>query len=181
MRKLVIIPLIVAVGLMSVSAFYYNGYIPSTVQSYGFSPVFDETELMEKSLISVEGRIVGQETELEFIRNGPIDQPYVWTTWTLKTVDKVKGNPPEFIEFKTSGGKYKNIEHITSGPEIKMGQKVLVFLSKDPDSQYGDAYYLTGISSGLYEIDSKGNAKNKMKGTSENIEQLKGKLRTVGP
>lgn len=181
MRKILLVPIIATLGLFMIPGMYYNGYVPIDVNSAGLSPLMLEDELYDKSVLILEGTLVDQKTELTFVKNGEIDQPYVFTTWTLKTEDTVKGAANGLVEFKTTGGTYKNIVHedIESTP-LELGEHVIVFLSKDPPgSQWGDSYYLTGIESGLFKVDSQGNAKNELRDLTVKATDLKVQLRSL--
>ena len=180
MRKILFVPIIVALGMFAVPGMYYNGYIPVGVHSAGLSPLMLEDELYSKSSLILEGTLIDKTTELSFVKNGEIDTPYVFTTWTLLTKDTIKGVQSEKVEFKTSRGTYKNIEHVNlESLHMELDQDVIVFLSKDPPgSQWGDSYYLTGINSGLFKIDSEGNAKNDLRDVTVKVDELKTQLRS---
>ena len=211
MKKIIlIIPVLVLFGIFAVPSLYYNGYIPITNQSMGLSPNMDKPELYSKSTLALEGTITGQTTEVTWVKNGNIDSPhtfttwaftwafltfsnwpldvpvlhipYVYTTWTISTKDFIKGTPTDIVEFKTSGGTYRNIEHVNFDvPQIELGDHVLVFLSKDPPgTRWGNSYYITGVQSGIFFVDSDGNAKTELQDMTVNIDDLKSTLRSMG-
>ncbi len=106
----------------------------------------------------------------------------MYTTWALLTKDFIKGTPADKVEFKTSGGTYKNIEHVNfDSPQMELGDRIFVFLSKDPPgTRWENPYYLTGVSSGIFVVDSDGNARNELKDMTVNISDLKSTLCFMG-
>lgn len=180
MNKFIIIPIIVSIVVI-LPALYFTGIVPVKVTSDGLSPVFDEAELMERSILAIHGSIVDVDTEVVFENNGDIISPYVFSIWTIASIDTIKGTEQEKIQFKTSGGTYRNIVHHSHSPSFEIGDEVIVFLSKDPDSVWGNSYYLTGIASGVFEIDANDNATNKLRDVTVNVEQLKNTLRSFEP
>lgn len=181
--------MVAAIAVLMVPGLYFTGNIPMTVQSEGFAHIMGPEEAYNKSIIVAEGTIIREKTELTFVENGIHQVPYVYTTWTLETSDVIKGEGKK-IKFKTSGGTYNKIEHISlSGPHFEKGQEVIVFLSKDPPgTMWGDSYYLTGIASGLYKITPEGTnglvsepAKvyNELRDVEVNLSELKNQLRSL--
>lgn len=175
MKKILFVPIILAFGAMIMMGSYYTGHLPVTVSSTALSPIYDDAELYSKSILVVHGTLTDQQTELTFVKNGNIGAPYVYTTWTLLINDILKGSPTsEKIQFKTSGGTYKNVEHqIFDQIHMDTGDELFVFLTKDPDSQWGNSYYLTGSQSGIYTVDEKGRAYNELKDINSNLNELK--------
>ena len=181
MRRILFVPIVVVLGMIMMPGLYYTGYIPVTVDSSSLSPMYDEAELHSKSILAVEGILTDRQTDLTFVKNGNVDAPYVYTTWTLRVTDILKGLPDsEKIQFKTSGGTYKNVEHqILDKIHMDVGDNVLVFLTKDPDSQWGDSYYVTGIQSGIYTIGNGVQAYNDLRKIDINLDELKTSIRSM--
>ena len=180
MRWILFVPIVVALGVIMVPGLYYTGYIPVTVNSSLLSPIYDEGQLHSKSILDVEGTLIDKQTELTFVKNGNVDAPYVYTTWTLQITDTLKSSlDSEKIQFKTSGGTYQNIEHnVLEKIHMNIGDKILVFLTKDLDSQWGDSYYVTGVQSGVYMIDEM-RAYNDLKKVDIALDELKTSLRSM--
>lgn len=180
MRRVLFVPIVVALGMIMVPGLYYTGYIPVTVNSSSLSPIYDEAKLHSKSILVVEGTLIDRQTDLTFVKNGNVDAPYVYTTWTLLITDTLKGlSDSEKIQFKTSGGTYQNIEHkVLEKIHMGIGDKILVFLTKDLDSQWGDSYYITGIQSGVYTIDGV-RAYNDLKKVDIALDELKTSIRSM--
>jgi hypothetical protein len=176
------ISVVIAAIVAAIPISYFAGLVPITVYSDGLSPVFEEAELMERNERVVHGTIVDLDTSVVFPDGGNnMKTPYVFSIWTLEVEDAVKGIEEQTIQFKTSGGTYRNIVHHSESPSFELGEEVIVFLTKDPDSVWGDSYYLTGIESGVFKIDPNGNARNELRDIAINAEQFKNTLRSIEP
>lgn len=67
------------------------------------------------------------------------------------------------ITVRTRGGDAGNVVFTVDGaPDFKLGEPVFVLVAeKEPDSIYGDNYYVAGMQHGKYRLDEAGNALSK--------------------
>jgi len=148
----IIISSIVIIAILPM--LYFGGIIPISSDSYGLSPVMEYEELMEKSQIVVKGKIVGSQVNVEFFDQNDMLVPDITTTWTLDIKKLIKGNHTgTTVDFVTQGGTYNNMKHTAMhGVDVNIGDKMVIFLAKEPASIWGDNYYVAGAQSGVYKI-----------------------------
>ncbi len=147
-KIIILIPVIVAI----IPILYFGGIIPFTSHSHIWPDVMDHRELLEKSPIVVVGKIVDSQVQVEFFENNEMVLPEITTLWALRVDEMIKGEELTEMQFVTDGGKYNNMVATVDGLKIVMGDELLVFLSKDIDSIYGNNYYVTGTESDMYRI-----------------------------
>ena len=157
-KKKLIISLVAIAVLLPV--LHVVGITPLVIQSHSLSPDISAEDLTQKAELVVKGKLVGYTTELQYSDND-LSKPMVFTNWELEPKKFLKGSSNENpIIVKTLGGEYNNIRHIEKSSFLEEGNNVILFLTVDPDSIYGDSYYITGISSGHYKIFDDGKVKN---------------------
>lgn len=79
------------------------------------------------------------------------------------------------ITLRVRGGDTGNGVVVVDGaPDFKMGEPVFVLVAeKEPDSIYGDNYYVAGMQHGKYSLDEAGNALSKDPSKNMSYENLK--------
>ena len=100
-------------------------------------------DLVSRAQLIVQGRIVG----LKYRYNEKLGM--VYTDYTVRVEDVLKGKAKGKISFTVPGGTYKGIVQVVSGtPNFGTGDIVLLFLSK-----WKDSFSVVGLSHGAFFID----------------------------
>lgn len=83
------------------------------------------------------------------------------------------------ITVRVQGGTIDNTEYVyESSPEFAIGEKVFIFVDeKEPESIYGDNYYVAGLQHGKYNLDDDGKAKNKNSDRNMSEKDLEDKVK----
>ena len=156
-KKIMMASVTVAVLL---PALYVAGAIPAQITSHSLSPDISVEDLSPRAEIIVKGTVVGQSTELQY-RDGDLAKPMVFTNWELKPEKFLKGtSETNLIVVKTLGGEYGNITHDATSTLLEKDENVILFLSTDEESIFGDSYYIAGVSSGHYKVLDDGKVQN---------------------
>jgi len=94
----------------------------------------------------------------------------IWTDIRLQVERYIKApSNSSTVEVRLAGGTANGVTHIVSGGvELEAGQRVLLFLKKEPNTIWGDHFFVHGFVQGRYLLDD-GSALNEdpAKGTSE--------------
>lgn len=126
--------------------------VPITVSSDGLQREFTTEDLAKKSQVIVIGKVVDSKSDLIFQDNDPT-KPFIWTTTYVKPEKFIKGSDTApLLEIKTIGGKVNNIVYDSDDPKLEKGDRLLLFLNKEPNSIYGDKYYVSGVTQGKYAL-----------------------------
>ena len=174
MNKKLLIPIAVVLVLPGL---YLGGAIPMSVNTEAWSPVYTNEELAGYSDVIVHGTLTDSYSFVEWYVSGNVAVPSVYTVWTIEHSETFKGEDHAKTEFVVNGGTYNNIvQDVMHDTEMNVGDDVIVFLTKDPDSVYKDHYYMVGIESGIYKIDD-GMAKNSYIKSSYGADSFKETLR----
>lgn len=177
-RKKLISIVAIAVIAAVLPGMYFGGIYPIEITSIGLSPAMEYEELMEKSQLVVKGKIISSETNVEFLDEDELLLADITTIWTLDIKKVIKGDHTgKKVKFATSGGTYNNMKHTAMhSPNLEIGDKMIVFLTKEPASEWGDNYYIHGVQSGVYKIkDNK--ADNDFMKKSFNVSDFEKKLK----
>ena len=85
------------------------------------------------------------------------------------------------ITVRVQGGETDTaIYEYEGSPEFAIGEKVLILVAdKEPESIYGDNYYVAGMQHGKYNLDEDGNAKNKNSDRNMSEKSLEDKIKTA--
>jgi Phr family secreted Rap phosphatase inhibitor len=92
------------------------------------------------------------------------------------------------ITVRVQGGETNNAKYVyESSPEFTVGEMVFILVAdKEPESIYGDNYYVAGLQHGKFTLDENGNAKNKNpdrdmseKSLEDKIKKTKQKIQKV--
>lgn len=173
-HKKIIIPGIIAfIPLMLVM-----GVIPITMETHTTFKPYEVEELTGLSDVILKGKVISKTSSLELID----DTPNVMTSYEIKPINFIKGekeNKEKTVTVKVLGGQYNNIDHHTGHPELVVGEKVLLMLSLEPHTIYGDDYYISGVIDGAYKLkDGKAVNSNPNKTTDEVklLEKIQDKL-----
>lgn len=145
--------LLSAAGLFAVfQAVMLLGIIPMQIHSSTSMEEYSVEQISQRAEMIVKGTIVDAKSNIHASISNP-DRPIVLTTYSLKPDTTIKGSDKsEIVEFKVSGGVVNNVVHLSDQPVFEKGERVLLFLSKEPGTIYGDSYYLTGVTQGVYKI-----------------------------
>lgn len=150
MNKKLLIPIAVVLALPGL---YLGGAIPMSVHTEAWSPVYASEELAKYSDLIIHGTLTDSYSYVEWDVSGNVAVPSVYTVWTIEHSEAFKGGTGDKTEFVVNGGTYNNIvQHAMHKTELNKGDDAIVFLAKEPDSIYGDRYYMVGIESGIYKI-----------------------------
>lgn len=123
--------------------------------------------------------IVGKVTDIEAQRE-PFDAEMdtVFSYVTIKVKEDLFGAyDQKYITVKVRGGETETMLTETDfSPEFQINEKVLIFVpEKEPDSIYGDNYYVAGHFQGKYKLDN-GNAE-RQDGKNHTEKDLKIKIK----
>ncbi len=79
------------------------------------------------------------------------------------------------------GGETDTTKYVSdSSPEFVIGEKIFVFVAdKEPDSIFGDNYYIAGLEQGKFNLDEEGKAINKDPNKSLTLESLIGIINRI--
>lgn len=136
--------------VLSLAAFVL--WIPVTITNDGLEQQFTTEELTKKTQVIVIGEIVDSRSDLTF-KDNDIKKPFIWTTTYIKPERFIKGSDDSpLLEVKTIGGQVNNIKHDADEPKFQKGDRVLLFLNKEPDSVYGNSYYVSGVTQGKWTL-----------------------------
>ena len=150
MNKKLLIPIAIVLVLPGL---YLGGIIPMSVNTEVLSPMYTNEELVRYSDIIVHGTLTYNYSFVEWYVSGNVTVPSVYTVWTIKHSESFKGEDDVKTEFVVNGGTYNNIvQNVMHNTVMNIGDEVIVFLTKDPDSIYKNHYYMVGIESGIYKI-----------------------------
>jgi len=80
----------------------------------------------------------------------------------------------DIITIRVQGGETDTAKYVyESSPAFALGEKVFIFVAdKEPESIYGDNYYVAGLQHGKYNMDEPGNAKNKNSDRDMTVKEL---------
>lgn len=165
-KQKIALPAIAVVAAMFAMPFV----LPIDVSIDGLEQEFTIEQLTDRTQIIVIGEVVDSKSDVTFKENNPM-KPYVWTKTYVKPIKFIKGfDGSDLLEVKTSGGTFNNIKHDSDDPTFQKGGKVLLFLNKEPESVYGDSYYVSGVTQGKYHlINGKAENQNEKRSTVEAV------------
>ena len=154
------IPVVAAI-LLLLPGLYFGGFIPLESNRSSYSPPYSIEELKQYSHLTVEGILAGNQSYVEWYIDGNVALPTVFTIWTVQSTDNIKGTDSETVEFVVLGGTYNNIKQtLMHDTKLNNGDKVVIFLSDEKDTIYGDRYFLTGGESGIFQMKDDGKTVN---------------------
>ena len=116
------------------------------------------------------------EIEVQPVEFNDAGLPNVFTHVRIAVFEDLKGVYDEaFIVVRVQGGETDEYRSTVEGaPVFKLGETVLVFVDdKDPDSIYGDNYYVAGLQNGKYSILGSGVAINEDPERTTTFDELK--------
>lgn len=123
---------------------------------------------------AIHGIVTGIETQpVEFDEAGA---PGVFTHVRIAVFEDLKGVYDEaFMVVRVQGGETDEYRSTVEGaPMFELGETVLVFVDdKEPDSIYGDNYYVAGLQNGKYTILGSGLAINEDPDRTTTFDELK--------
>jgi hypothetical protein len=159
MKKVILIPIVVAAVFALIPGAYFGGLVPLDSHVEAFSPTLDREELVKHSEVVLKGTLGESRTVVDWEELGTgIIVPNIYTVWVIDVEDSLKKDTEiakTSFEFIVDGGTYNNmVQDVMHETELNEGDNVIVFLSIDRDSVYGDNYYMTGIESGIYKIEN---------------------------
>lgn len=154
---------------------------------YSMSPVVSQThslvesltvdDLTDRAMIIVEGKIVKSTTGLQYY-GGDTDTPKVYTKWYLEPTKFIKGSDKSpLLEIKTFGGTHEKYTQTTDDVSFNIGEKVILFLGKEPESIYSDSYYVRGLQQGKYSVEDS-MVKSEIPGRDSSEQELLKKVAT---
>ncbi len=124
-------------------------------------PDFPLEVLAENTPFAIKGTVI------ELIQI-PIDENAfvkdVYTDVVIAVKEDLSGKYTEdTITVRIQGGETETAKYVYDGsPEFTLGEKVLILVAdKEPESIFGDNYYVAGWQHGKYNLDQEGEAKNK--------------------
>ena len=165
--------------VLALPGLYLGGAIPIHMNTEALSPVYTNEELAGYSDIIIHGTLTGSYSFVEWHVSWNAAVPSVYTVWIIERSETFKGEDHIETEFVVDGGAYNNIvQDVMHDTEMNVGDDVIVFLTKDPDSVYKNHYYMVGIESGIYKIDD-GMAKNSYVKSSYDADSFKEVLRNL--
>ncbi|PIY90179.1 MAG: hypothetical protein COY74_02895 [Nitrosopumilales archaeon CG_4_10_14_0_8_um_filter_34_8] len=85
------------------------------------------------------------------------------------------------ITVRVQGGETNKAKYVyESSPEFVIGEKVFILVSdKEPESIYGNNYYVGGLMYGKYNLDDPDKAKNKDPDRNMSVKSLEEKIKTA--
>lgn len=83
------------------------------------------------------------------------------------------------ITVRVQGGETDTAKYVHQhAPEFAIGEKVFILVAdKEPESIYGDNYYVAGLQHGKYNLDEDGKAKNKDSNKDTSLKSLEDKVK----
>lgn len=137
-------------------------------------PPFTPEFLANHTRYAIHGIVTGIETQpVEFDQAGV---PNVFTHVRIAVFEDLKGIYDEaFMVIRVQGGETDEYRSTVEGsPMFELGETVLVFVDdKEPDSIYGDNYYVAGLQNGKYTILGSGLAISEDSDRTTTFDELK--------
>lgn len=104
----------------------------------------------------------------------------VFTDVVLDVKKDVSGKyTDDTITVRVQGGETDKAKYVyENSPEFAIGEKVFILVAdKEPESIYGDNYYVAGLQHGKYTLDDDGIAKNKNSDKNMSEKSLEDKVK----
>lgn len=134
-----------------------------TIETHTTFQPYSIEELTELSDVILKGEIISKSAALQLVEN----TPNVMTSYEISPsqfLKDEKSEKAEYVTVKALGGTYNNLVHYTGHPEFDIGDQVLLMLNLEPDTMYGNDYYISGVIDGSYKIkDNKATKSNSEK------------------
>ena len=129
-----------------------------TIGVHSLEEDITEQEEINRATLIIEGTVLNTKPYWKII-NDP-DFPRIFTDYTIKVSEVIKGDPKKIVKVTLMGGNLDGVSTQTTAPEIVKGDRVIMILGQDLDSLFKGSYVPVSISKSTYIIDEKGNAKN---------------------
>ncbi|CAE6502227.1 MAG: hypothetical protein QXE84_08195 [Candidatus Nitrosotenuis sp.] len=179
---------IAVISAISIGAFYsLNASEIQTVVIGQSLPDFPVEYLAEKTPYAIQGTVSDMiSVPVQYDEVGIAN---VFTDVVIKvTKDLNQQYTDDRITVRIQGGQTDKYNFVyESSPTFTIGEKVFIFVAeKEPNSIYGDNYYVAGLQHGKYNLDEEGTAKNKdpnrntsVKSLEETVKKAKEKSKRV--
>lgn len=134
----------------------HTSYIGTTLPEYPIEFLAKETPF------AIKGQVIDLVSVP--IQYDAVGIPNVFTDVVMAVDSDLKGQyTDDTITVRVQGGETDSEKFVyESSPEFSVGEKVFLFVAdKEPNSIYGDNYYVAGLQHGKYNLDVPGEAKNK--------------------
>lgn len=141
-------------------------------------PDYPVEYLAENTPFAIKGKVI----ELVEVPT-QIDEVGIGNVFTDVIIDVKKDLSGQYtddtITLRVQGGSIGNADYVYGGaPEFTVGEKILVLVAdKEPESIYGDNYYVAGMQHGKYNLDEDGKAKNKDSTKDTSLKSLEDKVK----
>lgn len=126
---------------------------PITIHEYGTLPYYPMEFLAQKSVYVIKGTVA--ETKPVPTTFNEFGSPQIYTDVVLNVEEDLhKKYTDKQITIRMRGGISENYKIVSdSAPTFNVGENVLIFVAdKEPQSVYGDNYYVAGLKLGKYSI-----------------------------
>jgi len=172
---------LVAVAVLSVGIFSTMGGESKEIMLIGSSlPDYTIEFLAENTPYAIKGKVIDiVEVPVQY------DVVGIGNVFTDVVIDVKKDLSKQYtddtITVRIQGGETDTAIYVyESSPEFVIGEKIFIFVAdKEPESIYGDNYYVAGLKHGKYNLDGNGNAKNKDSHRDISEKSLEDKIKKV--
>ncbi len=179
MKKSSLIILSLAVmTVLSVGIFSMNIESKETIVIGSSLPDYPIEFLAKNTPYAIEGKVV------DLI---PIPMQYdavgIGTVFTDVVIDVEKDLGMKYVDdtitVRVQGGETDTAKYVyEDSPKFARGEKVFIIVAdKEPESVYGDNYYVAGLQHGKYNLDESGKAKNSNPDKNMSHKELEDKVR----
>ncbi len=161
--------IIISCIITIIPVLFVMGVIPITMETHSTFAPYEVEEVTNLSDVILKGKVESKTTSLQLIDG----KPSVMTIYEIIPTSFIKGEKTddgETVTVKVLGGTYNNIVHYTGHPELEVNEIVLLMLSLEPHTIYGDDYYISGVLDGYYKLkDGEALNSNLMKSLNEDM------------
>jgi len=149
-------------------------YPGATIGVHSLEEEISEQEEVDRASLIIEGTIIETDTYWKIVRSD--SPPRIFTDFTVKVDEVIKGESKKIVKVTMSGGEKDGVTTYTEGSKIKNGDKVIMILGQDISSVFGDSYTPISISKSTYVIDDDEKANNKINDRSDNKDKVKERI-----